>query len=320
MNLFDNLHQRYGWSYIKEARSWEEKEHKLARYMCHLHFNLRCLSENVVPKGVKLNITQFDSYHERKILCKTHRSILNNHVRQCNKIINDLKLKIDKSKSKIKEKLQTGEFSKLQGMIHKTKEKVFRLTKQHQVRKFRLLQRTPAYRNTPVLDTIRKKGVINLSSKPLMDGEHSLPQKGPKFAVSSPKVPLTEYIAATKKICDDLGENTIGMDCTEIYQKTKEILQHYKERKNYNRNITKKEREVLKTLREDTSHMVLTADKGIALVVMDKTQYIKNVWPSLMTGKPTNPANTPPKNCTETSKGLSESSTENMALQDYMTI
>ena len=38
----------------------------------------------------------------------------------------------------------------------------------------------------------------------------SILQKGPKFAVSSSKVPITEYIAVTKRICDELGENTIG--------------------------------------------------------------------------------------------------------------
>ena len=53
--------------------------------------------------------------------------------------------------------------------------------------------------------------------------EQSLLQKGPKFAVSSSKVPLTEYIAVTKRICDELSENTAGKDCTEIYQKTKEV-------------------------------------------------------------------------------------------------
>ena len=50
----------------------------------------------------------------------------------------------------------------------------------------------------------------HLSSKPLTDVEQSLLQKGPKFAVSSPKVPLTEYIAVTKHICNELGENTEG--------------------------------------------------------------------------------------------------------------
>ena len=113
-----------------------------------------------------------------------------------------------------------------------------------------------------------------MSSKPLSDGEQSLLQKGPKFAVSSSKVPLTEYIAVTKRICDELSENTVGRDCTEIYQKTKEVLQHFKEKKGPTCNTTKEEWEAIKTLREDPSHVVLTADKGVALVVMDKSQYI----------------------------------------------
>ena len=93
----------------------------------------------------------------------------------------------------------------------------------------------------------------NLSSKPLSNGEQSILQKGTKFAVSSSKVPITEYIAVTKRICDELGENTTGRDCTEIYQKTKEVLQHFKEKKGLACNITKQEKEAIKTLREDSS-------------------------------------------------------------------
>ena len=151
---------------------------------------------------------------------------------------------------------------------------MFKTTRSQQIEKFKYLQRTPRYRNTPLPDIIKKKWVINLSSKPLTDGEQSLLQKGPKFTVSSPKVPLTEYTAATKRICDELGENTVGKDCTDIYQKTKEVLQHFKDKKGHNHNITKEEWEAIKTLRENPSHMVLTADKGVALVVMDKSQYI----------------------------------------------
>ena len=70
MNLFNNLNHRYGQSYIKEVRSWKGKDHKLARYKCHVHFNLRCLSENIVPMGIKLNLRQFDSFQENKYLVK----------------------------------------------------------------------------------------------------------------------------------------------------------------------------------------------------------------------------------------------------------
>ena len=65
-----------------------------------------------------------------------------------------------------------------------------------------------------------------------------------------------------------------GLDSTEIYQKTKEILQDYKKKKSHTYHITKEEREAIKTLGEDASHMVLTADNGVALVVMDKSRYV----------------------------------------------
>ena len=107
-----------------------------------------------------------------------------------------------------------------------------------------------------------------LPSKPLSDGEQSLLQKGPRFAVSSSKVPLTEYIAVTKRIYHEFSENTAGKDCTEIYQKTKEVLQHFKDKKGHTHNTTKEVWEAIKTLKEDSSHVVLTADKGVALVVM----------------------------------------------------
>ena len=79
-----------------------------------------------------------------------------------------------------------------------------------------------------------------------MDGKQSLLQKGPKFAVSSSRVPLTKYIAVTKKVCDELGENITGKDCIEIYQKTREILQHYQKKKSHTHNTTKEEREAIK--------------------------------------------------------------------------
>ena len=143
MNLFNHINQRYGQSYIKEVRSWEGKEHKLARPKCHLHFNLRCLSQNIVPKGIKLNIKQFSTFQERKIICKTHRSILNSQVRQCNKIIDKLQSQINKIKTNIKNKCINKDFMDISNIIVKSKEKVFKITKNHQIKKFTYLQEHP---------------------------------------------------------------------------------------------------------------------------------------------------------------------------------
>ena len=75
-------------------------------------------------------------------------------------------------------------------------------------------------------------------------------------------MPVTEYIAVTKQICDRLGENTDGVDCSEYCQKTNDLLQDYKGNHASHQNIPKMEREAIKTLKKDNTHVVLTADKG----------------------------------------------------------
>ena len=70
------------------------------------------------------------------------------------------------------------------------------------------LQESPTHQNTPVPEHISKKWFINLVNKDLTPDKVKLLQRGPKFAVTTPKVPATEYIAVTKQICDRLGENT----------------------------------------------------------------------------------------------------------------
>ena len=84
-------------------------------------------------------------------------------------------------------------------------------------------------------------------------------------------MPFAEYIAVTKQICVRLGENTDGVDCSEYYQNTKDLLQDYKQKRASHPNITKEEREAIKALKEDDTQVVLTADKGVAMVFMDKS-------------------------------------------------
>ena len=128
----------------------------------------------------------------------------------------------------IQKQVNSHDFNSMTDTIHNSKENLIEKVKQHQIRKFNKLQDSPAHRNITVPERISKKWVINLASKDLSPGEAKLLQSGPKFAVTSPKVPLTEYIAVTKQIFDKLGENTDGVDCSEYYQKTKYLLQDYK--------------------------------------------------------------------------------------------
>ena len=76
-----------------------------------------------------MNIKQFSTFQERKIICKTHRSILNSRVRYCNRIIKKLQTNIDKIKTSIKNKFNNKDFKDIVEVIQKSREKVFKITK-----------------------------------------------------------------------------------------------------------------------------------------------------------------------------------------------
>ena len=145
----------------------------------------------------------------KKILCKTHRQILNSRVRKTNRTIDKISKDIESLRASIKNKVNSSHFKSITDVIYKLKEKLFKKVMHHQIRKFKHLQESPAHQNTPVPEHISKKWVSNLANKDLTPGEAKPLQRGPKFIVTTSKVPFTKYIAITKQICDRLCERTL---------------------------------------------------------------------------------------------------------------
>ena len=111
--------------------------------------------------------------------------------------------------------------------------------------------------------------------------ENSLLQKGPKFAVTPATIPIKEYISTTTVAALQTGELN-GVDCSGLCHDVNRILNTFTNTPVHT-NITKSEHLTLENLRKDKDCIIITADKGVALVVMDKTEHIKNVKPSYKT-------------------------------------
>ena len=62
-------------------------------------------------------------------------------------------------------------------------------------------------------------------------------------------------------------------DCSGLYHDVNRILNNFTN-KAIHTNITKSEHLALENIRKEKDHIIVTADKGVALVVMDKTKYI----------------------------------------------
>ena len=69
------------------------------------------------------------------------------------------------------------------------------------------------------------------------------------------------------------GRWTNGVYCSGLYHDVNKILNTFTN-KPIHTNITKPEHLALENLRKDKDHIIVTADKAVALVVMDKTEYI----------------------------------------------
>ena len=130
--------------------------------------------------------------------------------------------------------------------------------------------------NTAVTDStsshIQDKCVLNFFKKELTSEEKSLLQKGPKFAVTPATIPIKEYISTTTVVALQAGEPN-AVHCSGLYHDVSRILNTYTN-KPIHTNITKGEHLALESLRKDKDHIIVTADKGVALVVMDKAEYI----------------------------------------------
>ena len=114
------------------------------------------------------------------------------------------------------------------------------------------------------------KWVINLPKTSLNKGQLLVLAKGPNFAIVSRHIPNTDYITAIESMCHKLKEDIAG----ELRADINSLLRRAQVPKS---NLTKQESIGLSMLKKDKDRVVLTANKGVAMVVTDKEDYIKKL-------------------------------------------
>ena len=123
------------------------------------------------------------------------------------------------------------------------------------------------YHNQHNKNNSNSKWVINLSKVELTQAQRSMLEKGPNFAISPNNIPNLDYITAIETVCSKLKED----DAAELRGEINGIL---KKGKTPKPNLDKEERIALNQLRKDKDRVILTADKGVTMVVLDKEDYI----------------------------------------------
>ena len=98
--------------------------------------------------------------------------------------------------------------------------------------------------------------------------QRSVLAKGPNFVVTPRQPPNLEYITAIEAACTKLSQQ----DAEELRVNINRVLRY--SHPPPKPNLSKAQNSALRELKRDRDHIVLTADKGVAMVVMDKQDYI----------------------------------------------
>ena len=118
------------------------------------------------------------------------------------------------------------------------------------------------------MTTEKSKWVVNLSTKTLSHHEKDLLEKGLNFSVTPKSIPTKDIVTKVETVLKNL---TIA-EADNIRAKTCLVLQKASPPED---NLSKKQRQALHSLKEDTEITILPADKGRVTVILSKEDYIK---------------------------------------------
>ena len=112
------------------------------------------------------------------------------------------------------------------------------------------------------------KWVINLSNSSLTQAKESLLSKGPNYVIVPKRLPNLDNITAIETACQKLN----NQDAEELRAEIKALL-----RKSHAPRppLHKEGSKALAESRRDKDRIILTTDKVVAMVVLDKKDYIE---------------------------------------------
>ena len=279
----------------------------MADFKNHRRFSLRCLSEDVIPVSIRLR-SNMRTPKGQYIIRRAEKALLNERIQSINNSIYMFNYQLDARKTDMEKIINKEDLKECQNFINIRREARHSKTMDRQKQKLNQLCHrnnsnkggcsnihgdhvcittdstdiSPVTTNT---STNMKKWVINISRKPLTEAQEKVLACGPNNAVLPKSPPITEYVAVIEQAWSKLqGE------AEKLRGKSNPSLRKH----TIPPNITKEEMKGITELKKDSSRMVLTADKGVSLVVMDTAEYKKKAeellqWP-IYQPIPTDPA------------------------------
>jgi hypothetical protein len=261
LHIFSVIKNELGREALSLARQLENYTHREACVCEQLFYLHSCIRHNLFPKSTRLN-TPVSSENARNIVLRYAKQMRRELVNDAHRRLTAYRQTISSLKLKYSNRFGESTLSMLQETIAYTANKKRASKREQLVSKFNiLLSATQAQ----TVETIH-----NYSNHTLTTDELAVLQKGLNYNTSNART--TDFIASFEAGL----QSTTASD--EDKQQARAAVTGMLQRQRRNQPLSRKERVALKTLRNDDSIVIITADKGNAIVILDKTEYKRKAF------------------------------------------
>ena len=307
-SLHMKLYQEYDREIVRNFRRWEKLERKMVDFANHRRFTLRWLAEDFIPVSIRLK-QNIKTPRGLQIIKKAERALLNERIRSINNTLNMLSSQKDTCMKELERSINEEWMAECKAFIEVGRENQHLKTLRRQKDKFHKLlykkqekegRRTcllgihndhhsnPTRQNNShiqiggentsdqgnsnprgedeIPETKENTWVKNLSNSALTKDQIKALAHGPNYAIVPRCPPTGEYIIAIENVCNQLPQGK----AEELRGEIKSVLKNIQPPRP---NITREERKAIEELRKDDTKMILTADKGVSMVVMNRDDY-----------------------------------------------
>ena len=160
--------------------------------------------------------------------------------------------------------------------------------------KYKKLLQKPEITN--VQSTVVKSAVLNLTGNPMSADQMELLNLGPKFVPVQQKVPFMDIITSTETAAVELDKNNKIFEFETLRQQVSSTLLKFINKK-IPSNLTCKQRQALKELKDRSDTKIYQFDKGSGFAILNKDDAIAKIQDQLGEARLTN--NDPTKSLTK---------------------
>ena len=270
-SIIITVHEKYGSNAVKCVRQYERIKLKNYRLERNTEFLRICLIYNTLPKFIRFKPynKQFARTHKYQ---KLGRSMFYDIFKEQQKKLKKLMLDINEYRSRLKNVVSHCIMIGIETYINKL------IIKEKEIINTRHRKKLSALKLPANRREFNNKLVYNLSYRSLTEAEENLLAKGWKYAINTKK-PNNLNIKADIEYMYYCMDKSSLLKNTDNASKIKALLNEFgnKVKKKIDKevpNLSSEEVNAITTLLNDDSLVISKVDKGNAIVVMNKSDYL----------------------------------------------